>query len=43
MYWHMKGWGWAWMTAMPMVWIAILGVAVYVAVRLANRDSGQPR
>ena len=34
---HMDGFDWVWMTLMPVVWIALIGVAVYVAVRLANR------
>jgi hypothetical protein len=43
MYGHMTGWGWLWMTVMPLVWIALLGAVIYGAVRLANRDSNQPR
>jgi hypothetical protein len=44
MYGHMAGWGWLWLTVMPLVWIALLGAAVYVAVRLASRDSSnQPK
>ena len=43
MYGHMTGWGWLWMTLMPLVWIALLGAVIYVAVRLANRDSNRPR
>jgi hypothetical protein len=31
------------MTIMPLVWIAILGLVIYIAVRLANRDSAKPR
>jgi hypothetical protein len=39
MYWdHMDGW-WVWMTVWPLVWIVLLGFAVYIAVRLGIRDS----
>lgn len=34
---HMNGWDWVWGTLMMGVWIVLLGVAVYVAVRLARR------
>ena len=43
MYGHMTAWGWLWMTIMPLVWIAILGFVIYIAVRLANRDSAKPQ
>jgi putative membrane protein len=35
------GWGggWAWMMLMPLLWIALLGVIVWAAVRLAQRPS----
>jgi hypothetical protein len=36
MHW-MDGLDWAWMTFMMVFWLALLGVAVYVAVKLANR------
>jgi hypothetical protein len=38
MHW-MDGWDWAWMTFMMSFWVGALGVAVYVAVRLANRPA----
>jgi hypothetical protein len=45
MHW-MDGWDWAWMTAMMIFWVALLGIAVYVAVKLATRrpptDRRQP-
>jgi hypothetical protein len=36
----MSGWGWFWMTLMPILWIAMLGAVVYLAVRLGNRHEG---
>lgn len=33
----MDGWDWLWMSLMMAVWIVVVGVVVYVAVRLANR------
>jgi hypothetical protein len=33
------GWAWIWMIPMMFSWIVLLGVVVYAAVRLANRDS----
>jgi len=35
---HMNGW-WAWMAIWPLVWIVLIGLAVYIAVRLGIRDS----
>lgn len=43
MYWHMTDWAWLWMMVMSLAWIALLGVVIYVAVKLANRDSAKPR
>ena len=43
MHW-MDGWDWAWMTLMMGFWVVLLGVVVYVAVKLATRpptDRGQ--
>lgn len=37
MYHDMNGWGWFGMTFGAAVWIVLLALAVYVAVRLANR------
>ena len=42
MYQHMNGWDWFWMVPMMLVWILVLGGVIYVAVRLALRDSQQP-
>ena len=36
MHW-MDGWDWAWMTFMMGFWVVLLGVVVYVAVKLATR------
>lgn len=33
---HMDGIDWLWMTLIPALWIALLGVVIYVAVRLAT-------
>lgn len=33
----MNGWDWVWMTLTMLFWVIALGVAVYVAVKLANR------
>lgn len=39
MHW-MDGWDWVWMTSMMSVWVVVLAVAVYFAVRLATRPPG---
>jgi hypothetical protein len=36
MYSH-DGWDWLWMTGMMALWVVILGVVVYIAVKLATR------
>jgi putative membrane protein len=36
----MGGWAWLWMTLVPLLWIAVLGLVVYLAVRLAQGDRG---
>ena len=44
MHW-MDGWDWVWMTLIMGFWVVLLGVVVYVAVKLATRprgDRGQP-
>ncbi|WP_431676623.1 SHOCT domain-containing protein [Kitasatospora sp. KL5] len=38
MYWD--GGGWAWMMFMPLLWIALIGLIVWAAVRLAHRPGG---
>ena len=40
MYWddHMNGADWLWMSLSMALWIVVLGVVVYAAVRLAQRD-----
>jgi heme/copper-type cytochrome/quinol oxidase subunit 2 len=40
MYGH-DGWDWLWMTLTMGFWLVVLGVVVYVAVRLAQRDRGK--
>lgn len=42
MYHHANGWDWAWMVPAMLLWIVVLGLAVYAAVRLALRHEGQP-
>ena len=42
MYHWMDGWGW-WMSFMMVFWIVVLGVVVYVAVKLANRLPTNPK
>ena len=36
---RMDGWDWAWMTLMMVFWVVLLGVAVYIAVKLATHAS----
>jgi hypothetical protein len=40
MYWS-DGWAWFWMIPMMLLWVLVLGVVVYAAVRLANRNPQQ--
>jgi putative membrane protein len=44
---HWNGGGWAWMPFMPLLWIALIGLIVWAAVRLtqhpAGRDNGRDR
>jgi hypothetical protein len=42
MYHHMDGWDWFWAVPMMLLWIAVLGVVVYAAVRLATQHSEKP-
>ena len=41
MYWH-DGSDWFWMSLMMVVWVVLLGVAVYVAIKL-SRERTVPR
>jgi hypothetical protein len=41
-YYH-HGYDWLWMIPMMVFWIVALGVVVYLAVRLANEHSREPR
>jgi hypothetical protein len=34
---HMNGWDWLWMAPMMLLWILVLGVVVYIAVKLASK------
>lgn len=36
----MDAWDWIWMTPMMLFWVALIALAVYVGVRLANARSG---
>ncbi len=38
-----NGWDWVWMTFMMGFWVVLLGAAVYIAVRLAQRPPTKPR
>ncbi|WP_218639385.1 SHOCT domain-containing protein [Streptomyces sp. IMTB 2501] len=38
MYWD--GGGWAWMAFMPLLWIALIGLAVWAVIRLTHGSSG---
>ncbi|MEV6210206.1 hypothetical protein [Kitasatospora sp. NPDC051914] len=40
MYWNDGGW--AWMMFMPLLWIALIGAAVWATVRLTHRPSERP-
>jgi hypothetical protein len=39
MYGHMTDWGWLWLSFMVVYWPVALGAVIYIAVKLANRDS----
>ena len=44
MYAHdMQGWDWLWGSLMMGFWIVLLGLVVYVAVKLATRERGGER
>ncbi|MEU5872148.1 hypothetical protein AB0A73_11400 [Glycomyces sp. NPDC047369] len=34
--------GWGWMVLMPLLWIALAGVIVWAAARLARHGGGRP-
>ncbi|MEV7389733.1 SHOCT domain-containing protein [Streptomyces sp. NPDC091215] len=38
MYWD--GGGWAWMAFMPLLWIVLIGLAVWAVIRLTHGPSG---
>lgn len=39
----MDGWDWLWMSFIMSFWIVMLGVVVYIAVRLARRPPTNPK
>jgi hypothetical protein len=39
----MNGWDGAWMTLMMGFWVALFGIAVYIAVKLATRPPSERR
>jgi len=39
----MTGWHGFWMTLMMLVWIALWGAVIYVAVKMATRPPSNPR
>lgn len=39
---HMSGFDWIWMSFAGAFWLLVLGVVVYVAVRLAVGDRDRP-
>jgi hypothetical protein len=42
MHWdHMGGWGWLFGSLMMLLWVAVLGLVVYIAVKTARRGPGQ--
>ena len=47
MYHHMYGghggWDWFWMVPLTLVWVGVLGVVVYAAVRLALQHQRPPK
>ena len=40
---HMDGWDWLWGTLMMGFWIVLLGLVVYIAVRVAHHDHDRGR
>ncbi len=38
---YLDGWDWFWMTFMMGFWVVLLGVAVYIAVKLAADGRGE--
>ena len=39
----MDGWDWFWMAPMMILWIAVLGLVIYAAVRLALHHDRETR
>lgn len=42
MYYWMEGWDWVWMSFVMLFWALVVGVVVYVAVKLADRSHRRP-
>ena len=42
-YHHVDSYDWFWMVPMMLLWIIVLVVGIYFAVRLANEHSRNPR
>jgi len=34
---YLDGWDWFWMGSMMLLWVVLIGAAVYIGVRLATR------
>ena len=43
MYHWMDSWDWFWMSFVMVVWIVVVGLVVYVAVRLGSRPPRDPK
>ncbi|WP_369391105.1 SHOCT domain-containing protein [Streptomyces sp. CG1] len=41
MYGHYGHGGWIWMAFLPLLWIAVIGLVVWVVVRLTRRPAGR--
>ena len=37
-----SGFGWGWMTLMPLLWIVLIGLIVWAAVMVARRPADRP-
>jgi len=38
---NMEGWDWLWGTLMMSFWVVLIGVVVYIAVKLAQGEHGR--
>jgi hypothetical protein len=39
----MDGWDWFWMIPMMLLWVVVLGLIIYAAVRLANHHTPEAK